>query len=322
MKLVKPFIQLPYVFDPSRLEQELRALESQTWLPHPSQMPGNKALPLISRDGGDNDNFDGPMKATAHLEASPYMRQCLAHIGEVFGRSRLMSLAPGAEVSQHVDFNYHWYSRVRIHIPIVTTPDVTFFCGDSSVHMAAGTCWIFDSWRHHRVVNRSPQTRVHLVVDTAGSSSFWNRVASSANGSAGVPKAVLPFDPGLNCQVRTERFNSAPVIAPGEMQALVDDLLDDLRQNQRNDRSVLEALERTLQALVHDWRALWLQHGYSQSAVSDYQRLLQHTVSNLPKQPRALTTHSNDVGAVSIVMQRIIRAALRPDLAHDFLPGS
>ncbi len=119
MKLVKPFIQLPYRFDVGRLQIELKDLSNRRWLPHPSGMAGNEALPLVSRGAEDNDEFDGPMEATRHLADSPYIRQCMHHIGEVYGRSRLMGLAPGAEVSQHVDFNYHWYSRVRIHIPVL-----------------------------------------------------------------------------------------------------------------------------------------------------------------------------------------------------------
>jgi len=80
---------------------------------------------------------------------------------------RLMRLNAGCEVSPHVDFNYHWYSRVRIHIPIVTNPQVIFYCGDQQIHMQAGECWIFDSWRRHKVINSSDQDRVHLVIDTA-----------------------------------------------------------------------------------------------------------------------------------------------------------
>ena len=34
-----------------------------------------------------------------------------------------------AELNLHVDFNYHWFSRVRIHIPVITHPSVIFHCG-------------------------------------------------------------------------------------------------------------------------------------------------------------------------------------------------
>ncbi len=133
-------------------------------------------MALISRDGGDNDDFAGAMAPTPHLANCPYHRQVMSSFGEVLARSRLMKLAAGCEVGLHVDFNYHWHTRVRMHIPIVTNPEVRFLCGDRTVHMAPGQCWLFDNWRPHNVVNDGDTDRVHLVVDLAGSSRFWHRV--------------------------------------------------------------------------------------------------------------------------------------------------
>lgn len=183
--------------------------------------------------------------------------------------------------------------------------------------MTAGSCWIFDSWRPHRVINGGQHRRTHLVIDTAGSSKFWNTVQATVDGKTNVP-APLPFDPSKDHRVLTERFNSAPVMAPGEMQALVDDLLLDLENNSNNKVATLQTLNTTLRNLVHDWRTLWSQYGPTQPGFVHYQKLLQATVEQLPKQPRALTTASNDIGATPITMQRTIRAALRPDLLQQF----
>ncbi len=319
MKLEQPFIRLPYTFDADQLAQELHSLTDREWLPHASGMSGNAALPLVSRGAGANDAFDGPMQMTQHLTDSLYIRQCMHHIGEVYGRSRLMALDPGAEVSRHVDFNYHWLSRVRIHIPIVTNPDVTFFCGEEHIHMEAGTCWIFDSWRHHRVVNNGSDRRTHLVLDTSGSSRFWQTVRSRLNDDTSIPTAPLKFEPDVVRNVKTERYNSLPVMSAGEMQALVDDLLNDLHSNPGNHRDDLVRLDQTLNDLVHDWRAAWSQYGYAREGLPHYQTLLKETAGRLPQQPRTLTTGSNNIGATPIVMQRIIRAALRPDLLDDVL---
>ena len=66
----------------------------------------------------------------------------------------------------HVDLHYHWRTHIRIHIPVITDPKVLFTCGDETVHMAPGECWIFDSFRFHRVENGWTERRVHLVLDT------------------------------------------------------------------------------------------------------------------------------------------------------------
>ena len=176
MQLTRPFIRLPLAFDAARLAEELSNIEAAAWMPHPSGMAGNSAVALISRAGGDNDDFSGAMAVTPHLERSPYHQQVMASFNEVLSRSRLMKLAAGNEVASHIDFNYHWYSRVRIHIPLITNPDVLFSCGDEQVHMQTGECWIFDSWRRHQVVNGGTEDRVHLVLDTSGSSRFWQMV--------------------------------------------------------------------------------------------------------------------------------------------------
>ena len=151
------------------------------WLDHPSGLAGNSAVPLVSVDGAMNHAFDGAMKPTEALLNSAYLHQVVASFGEVVARSRLMRLAPGAKVAEHVDFNYHWVSRVRIHVPIITNPAVTFYCGDESVHMAEGESWLFDSWRRHRVLNESNQARTHLVIDLAGSSRCWRKSIVSSN---------------------------------------------------------------------------------------------------------------------------------------------
>ena len=179
MKLPAEFYRLPYRFDVDRLVEEVAGIPEKSWIPHPDQHRGNTALPLISLYGEDNNLFHGPMMTTPHLARLEYIQQVIGSLGEVYGRSRLMRLEPGCEVPLHTDTNYHWYNRVRIHVPITTTPEVIFHCGDKQTHMAAGECWIFDAWRQHRVVNDSDQTRVHLVFDTAGSSRFWDTVARS-----------------------------------------------------------------------------------------------------------------------------------------------
>ena len=147
MQLSRPFIRLPLCFDAARLAKELGDIDASAWMPHPSGLAGNNAVALISSAGGDNDDFNGAMAITPHLAGSPYHQQVMAGFNEVLARSRLMKLAVGSEVSSHIDFNYHWYSRVRIHIPVITNPQVIFSCGDEQVHMQAGECWIFDSWR-------------------------------------------------------------------------------------------------------------------------------------------------------------------------------
>ncbi|MFM7274983.1 MAG: hypothetical protein ACKO4A_14220, partial [Gammaproteobacteria bacterium] len=71
MKLATEFVKLPWRFDAGRLAAELAQFEGEPWMDHPDRTEGNSALALISRDGGDNNNFRGEMKPTPHLARCP-----------------------------------------------------------------------------------------------------------------------------------------------------------------------------------------------------------------------------------------------------------
>ncbi len=313
MRLSRPFIRLPYRFDATRLATEMRQFPDEQWMAHPSGLAGNSAIALISSGGGDNNSFEGEKRPTPHLDRCPYMRQVMASFDEVLSRSRLMRLEPGAEVSLHVDFNYHWFSRVRIHIPIVTGPRVIFHCGPERLHMAAGDCWIFDSWRRHRVVNDFAGHRVHMVIDTCGSARFWRRVQALAEDPDAFPVTHLPFEPDRTVALKTERFSSLPVMAPGECEALIEDLIADFSANPANDSALVTTYIGVLRAFAQDWRALWLQHGHRPDGFPDYRRLIERTREKLHPDRRALTTASNGIGVNAVFAQRVLNAALAPD---------
>lgn len=326
MDIARPFVRLPFSFDTDRLAEEVNGLPESAWMQHPSRMSGNSAVALISRNGGDNDDFEGAMQETPHLQACPYIRQVMASFGEVFGRSRLMKLAAGAEVAQHVDFNYHWYSRVRIHVPVITNPGVTFYCADQHTNMRAGECWIFNSWRRHKVTNESDKDRVHLVIDTAGSSRFWQLVRDmqqydSLTETEKIDELVrhLPYEAGKEVEILTERYNIAPVMSPGEVDALVDGVIHDFKQNPDNDAELSVRYESMLRDFAKDWREIWHLHGYQEQGWPKYKQAIDRVFGQLHQNPRALITQSNKVGVNPIVVQRILRAALAVENMDQFV---
>jgi hypothetical protein len=322
VELDRPFIQLPFRFDPEVLSGEINRLSPELWLPHPSGLAGNSAVPLVAINGEPRDGFDGQMAATQALHDSPYLMQVVSSFDEVVARSRLMRLAPGAEVQEHVDFNYHWYSRIRIHVPIVTEPSVRFFCGSEEVHMAAGEAWLFDSWRRHRVVNGSSSDRIHLVIDIAGSAAFWRMVRGVQRDPRLTSPMPLLYDENLKPTLRAERFPAAPVMAPGEMSAIVSELIADCSANPDNDAAVLEYYHDLLFDLVHDWRNHWSLYGFMAEGIEGYQALLKKAQAALKPDPRVLVTQSNKVGINPIINQRVLAAALKPQRAREFITGS
>ena len=233
----------------------------------------------------------------------------------MLSRSRLMRLEPGAEVSTHVDFNYHWHNRVRIHIPIITDPRVTFNCGPESIHMGQGECWIFDSWRRHSVVNGGSEPRVHLVIDTCGSSSFWEMVAGieSLSFEEVSGKATFyEFDPARIVELKTEKYSSSKVMSPGECEYLVEDLIADFVANDENTPELVSRYIRLLRGFHQDWRVHWMQYGEEKEHLHRYQSLIETVRSQLDPDMRAVVTGSNKIGVNPIFVQRVLRAAIAP----------
>ncbi len=322
MRLATEFIRLPYTFDVERLSMEVSSFDEGEWMPHVQDYAGNTSIPLISLNGEMNDDFNGPMKPTGKLERSPYIQQVLASFGEVFGRSRLMGLAAHCTVPEHRDVNYHWYNRVRIHIPVITHPNVLFYCGDKYVHMAAGEAWIFDSWKRHHVENNWERNRVHLVIDTAGSAKFWETVAASewrcaqsCRKPASIKDRFLPYEEGKEVRILTEKFNAPLVMHPGEIDALIADIIYDVRTFRGNDGAALSDFERTLSRFRCEWRRLWSLYGQSREGWAHYDRLIKNV--RLP-QTRLLLA-SNLGSATHTFGARVLAAALNVSLAQQYL---
>ena len=310
MRLPQPFIRLPLRFHADRLRDEVKALPADAWALHPNEIEGNSSVRLISVDGGENDDVNGVMMPTAHLRNSPYIRQVLAGFGVVWGRSRLMRLAPGAEVPQHSDINYHWFSRVRLHIPVITRPEVRFYCDEQDVHMAAGEAWLFDNWRPHRVINPTSQERIHLVADTSGTAAFW-QFALSAIGS-GQSDQLRAFQPGLEPALLTERTLLRPVMSPAEVEFLILDLRAELAVpvNSPEQPARIAHLHAVLEGFCKDWRQLYLLHGEEPSGWNDFTRLRDGLREIARELADGLITRSNRVGAFKVLEGRVLRSAL------------
>lgn len=318
MKLATEFIRLPIRFDVVRLRQEIGAFAESEWRKHPSGYSGNSAIPLITVNGTDNDEVGGPMLPTRHLERCPYIRQILAHFGVVWGRSRLMRLGPGAVVPEHSDINYHWFTRVRIHIPIATFPEVLFHCGARTVHMGAGEAWIFDNWRQHRVENPSDEFRVHLVADTTGTSRFWQLAARGQTqdferGPA-TPPEMLAFDGQARAPLITERFNTARVMPPSEVEYLIGDLRRDLSvaADTPDDRRAAARFHSLMDTLCQEWRSLWSVYADESGGWAEYGRLRDHVRTEAEAIARPIYMRSNGVLARNVLIARVLNHALNP----------
>ncbi len=316
MRLPRPFIKLPLTFDHKRLAEEISQFGEDEWRAHVSGFEGNSSLVLVSTNGEENDAFTGPMKASPRLDNTPYIRQIMARFNSVIGRSRLMRLAPGASVTQHTDAHYFWRNHLRIHVPIVTTPDVAFYCDTEEVHMAAGESWTFNNWLEHSVENRSGQARIHLVIDTVGSADLWKMI----DGRDHQPELV-EYDPTTDPELRFEGFPGLPVLSPVELRTDLLELVHDVADSASNDPEQVNALKVLTADFIHDWHSQWMVHGTTLGGFAGFKTLRDNFRRELTEKCSALALGSNSQSFLEAATYTL-DAALVPENLAQPQPGA
>lgn len=312
MKLPTEFIRLPFRFDAQRLQQEVDAIEESEWRPHPQGFRGNSALLLVSADGDPgNDALCGHLKPTPLLARLPYIRQVLASFGSKLGRTRLMRIDEHEEVEAHSDLHYYWREHLRIHVPIRTDPAVEFTCGARRLHMAEGECWIFDTWKLHRVTNASGRRRIHLVADMRGSPALWRAI------EADPPRAPqwIGFDPARDAEPATEGDSMPVVMSPLEMADHIEALLTDMQASPACPAADTARVGVALHRLRQQWQSLWQRFAATEEGWPHYRALLDQGRRQAATMPASWSL-PNGTPASAALSKWIIDAALNPQLAR------
>ncbi|MDE2272142.1 MAG: sulfotransferase, partial [Xanthomonadaceae bacterium] len=155
-----------------------------------------------------------------------------------------------------------------------------FHCGDAMVHMAAGECWIFDTWRLHRVINPANHARVHLVVDSIGSSAFGTLVnagrAHDQPDQGWIARRVESGGPDPGKGLMFESVNLMSPMTYWEMRGHVDFLLGECEEH-----PLLPVIRHCANEFVLDWRTLWFCHGTDPRALPSFRAVLDEFLSRI-----------------------------------------
>lgn len=165
-------------YDVERLVKDYHAaVEVSNWINKPKRGKyiGWSAIALVARAGASGlSSVDGHISAeeahlsepTAVMEACPYIEEILNSLSATTSRARFMRLAVGGIIGLHRDPSYGWESEmIRLHIPIITNPQVTFILDGVRLDMGEGQLWYLDTTKPHEVRNESDVDRIHLVID-------------------------------------------------------------------------------------------------------------------------------------------------------------
>ena len=162
---------------------------------------------------------------------------------------------------------------------------------------------------------------MHLVIDTAGSAKFWNTVeasewrdATQTHKPASIEDQPIPFEQDKKISILTENYNSPLVMHPGEVDALIVDIVSDMRACQSNLTPLAQAFEKTLHDFRREWRRLWSLYGQSEEGWIHYEHLIKSVY--LPN--ARLQLASNQGSAVHTFGARVLAAALTVSLADQY----
>jgi hypothetical protein len=170
------FWRLPLQFDAAALQADLAQLATGAWPTHFNtgyHDGGWGGVALIAPDGDatrlyPNLGKAGPAQATPLLDRCPALRAAVAALPGVPQSARLLRLVAGSVIREHRDYGLGLdEGLLRLHVPILTHPQVEFYLDGVCVPMTAGECWYLDFALPHRVQNLGAHERVHLVVDCA-----------------------------------------------------------------------------------------------------------------------------------------------------------
>lgn len=188
-------VRLPLDFAVDAAAAEIARLDEADWTRHfvPDNFSGEwSALPLRAPRGASHPilriaaNPGGEWDDTEYLDAMPALRGLLAAIACPLEAARLMRLGPGSTIHEHRDLDLDAAHGVaRLHIPILTAPEVDFRLSGARIVMNAGECWYLRLSDPHRVANGSPRPRIHLVIDAQVNDWLADRLLAGVEAASG-----------------------------------------------------------------------------------------------------------------------------------------
>jgi hypothetical protein len=111
---------------------------------------------------------DGPLWPEWHPLIEPVLAQATADYGYergAFPRIMLARMAPGGVIHPHRDTNLSAKWPHKIHVPIQTSDQVTFYLNRVPHHFVEGEAVEVNNMGPHSVVNGGTTDRIHLIFE-------------------------------------------------------------------------------------------------------------------------------------------------------------
>ncbi|WP_224248824.1 aspartyl/asparaginyl beta-hydroxylase domain-containing protein [Hyalangium gracile] len=212
---LSPEVRLPITYDADALRSALDVVvqrygvKSRGQFRDGSEHPNFGGLSLHSIGGRWEDLTSGypalaGFQETELVRTAPYFKHVLDSLKCPKFAVRLHELGPQGVIEPHSDDLGFDKAMLRLHVPIIPSPDVVFLIDGHRCRWGAGELWFGDFSRRHSVHNQGKTARVHLVVDV------------------GINDFVLGLFPEeyIRAQPRIMRYPSAIPTVPSELKKL------------------------------------------------------------------------------------------------------
>ena len=288
MKLDQEFYQVPLCFDAERLTQEISQFNDMDWQIHKTKIEGTSSIVLVSVGGTINDDFaiSGAMRGTAFLELCPYIQQVIKAFEAPVSRSYLLRIPKSSKVLPLGDYNYHWFRRRCIYVPIVTNPGVQFFYNDRTqkIDPASGEAWTLNHSQQHAIANKGNLDSIYLVIETKGSLALKGRLESSETTSRVEPDYIA-YNPDNSSEIPLETY-CFEVLTPKEIGDLTAEILFDAEDlGMPTDR--VDKLIKKIEQFRQKWKQVFVRFHHNRLGELAYQDLIlefqQQIVSDVHK---------------------------------------
>jgi len=179
-------IKLPFQFDEEKLLTAYKSIAEDNYHEiHNNYVTPHKLLSthLISIENPELGNHE--FVPNQLLNNLPYLLEVYTTFEcskETFRVHRLLS---DAFIKEHRDIALNYEEgMLRIHIPIVTSPEISMKVNGENIVMLPGEAWYLDFDLPHEVTNTSGEERVHLIIDCVANP-WWDELMKPHGKSRG-----------------------------------------------------------------------------------------------------------------------------------------
>lgn len=114
------------------------------------------------------DSYDTPFWTSWSKHLLPLMESISANLSikkPTFSKAMLARLKAGGRIEKHSDGAGSNLSSHKIHVPLISNPNVRFHIGDKTCHLEVGRAYEVNNIVKHGVDNLGDEDRIHFIFE-------------------------------------------------------------------------------------------------------------------------------------------------------------